>query len=209
MNKQNHTSLAQPALQADARPIDDSRFFARGLLDGLPGVQTRQIRLSDAPRGIQTVPLLVHVSAIHNYLLSLNSRQNRLTALRETGCSGTRTELRQTCCGVYSSQWREWPVGFRLDRACYTPIQKTRGLVTTLAQYTHPSFSAPTSKLPCQGPLSERATTTQCSPTVHFLLSTTLVKNGQGAEQVTRSPLNTLSNTNPLSAVSQRNEVHV
>ncbi len=199
----------QPALQAGARPIDDSRFFARGLLDGLPRSQTCQIWLSDASRGIPTAPLLVHVPVMHNSFVSINSRQNRPAALRETGCSGTRTELRQTCCGVYSSS----AVGCRrsgrnevesLDRACYTPIQKTRGLQTTLAQYTHPSFSAPIEQLPCQDQPTARATTTQCLPIPRFLLSTKLVKNGQGAEQVTRSPLNALSNTNPLSALSQR-----
>ncbi len=199
----------QPALQAAAMPIDDNRFFARGLLDGLPDVQTCQIWLSGASRGMPSSLLLVHVSAIHNALLSISSRQNRPTALRETGCSGTRTELRQTCCGVYSSS----AVGCRrsgrnevesLDRACYTPIQKTRGLQTTLAQYTHPSFSAPIEQLPCQDQPTARATTTQCLPTVPCHCCTVPRRARQGAEQVTRTPLNALSNTNQLPALSQR-----
>jgi len=235
MDKQNYTRPARPALHAGLRAIDNSRFFVRGLLDGLTRSQSRQIRLSGAANGMLCSFLPLYAAAIHNYQLSmllpektsivrsfmihqvslrsclnhnlygqastnLSVSRHELVSLygqdccftNGRGCSGTLTELRQERNGSYPSEWREQPVGFSVDRAGYNPTEKTRESYSNVAQYTLPSFSAPYEQPPCQHLLSQRAITLSWCPLPLCSRSTAARCAQAGAEQVTRSRLDTL-----------------
>jgi len=174
MDKQNNTQPARPVLHAASRSIDNSRFLVRGLLDGLTGSQNCQMWLSGAANGMLCSFLPLYAAAIHNCQLSMLLQENRGTISMfpgtdvletgriEAGCSGTPTELRQECCGCFPSSGEGSCRSGRnevesFDRARYNPTQKTRGACTNVAQYTPPSFSAPTRHLPCQNLPSQRA----------------------------------------------------
>lgn len=221
MNQPMTSSTAQPASQAALEAIVNSRFFARGCTDWLTHFQSRQNRLSDASRGMCTSLLPFQLVTIHNYRLSIilsiamgSTRQSMLlldnsvhtsqvhlwlcypasrawTGWLNLTSSGTQTELRQNRDGVLSSEWRGQPVGLSLDRASYNPMKKTRGPFCPGSPYTRPSFSAPASQLPCQDLSSQRATTLPCFLPASCRCCTVSRGSTRGAEQVTRSPLNT------------------
>lgn len=71
MKKLNYKQCSQLALQAALQPIDDSRFFAGGLIDGLTRSKNLQICLSGAVNGMSPVFSHLPIAAIHNYQLSI------------------------------------------------------------------------------------------------------------------------------------------
>jgi hypothetical protein len=72
--KNNHSAQSSElALQAEARPINNRRFFQRGLLDCLTRIQNSQNWLSDASRGMYARLLPVQCSTIHNCRLSIDA----------------------------------------------------------------------------------------------------------------------------------------
>lgn len=215
---------SQPASQAALRPIDNNRFFAGGLTDGLARLQLAQIWLSDASRAIWSALLSLAAVVIHNFSLYMMlpglcgtiptcTRTNVLgTGRMETGCSGTSPKLRQKRFGCFPSSEEGSRRSGRnevesFDRTGYNPNQKTRVAYTNVAQYTPPSFSAPADQPSCQNLPSERAITNEWSglpashcckaarslQTQHKSFSELTRRTRAGAEQVTRSRLDTLA----------------
>ena len=58
------------------------------------------------------------------------------TGRMKAGCSGTLDRAEAKSVRLHSSEWRESPVGFSLDRAGYTSTKKARESTNNLAQYT-------------------------------------------------------------------------
>lgn len=151
-----HPQPAQPALQAPLGAILASRFLQGGLLDGLPRTQTRQMSLLDAARGISADLLSGSALPIHNHRLSIllvpaaSLSTHKTSPTRDNGtdvpaCSGTRPVLRHTprtqgprrssMCRAAGEAQRT-----RLDRARYTPTEKTRGPSDSCSVYPLPRF---------------------------------------------------------------------
>lgn len=76
MIKQNHIQCSQPAWQAALRPIDNSRFFAGRLTDGLARSLHAQIWPSDASRAIWSSLVSLDAVSIHNFSLWIVLSEN-------------------------------------------------------------------------------------------------------------------------------------
>jgi hypothetical protein len=159
MNKDKHTRSHELASQAASMPIFNSRFFQRGLLDGLTPAQNVQNWLSVCTNGKPSHLLPFQCSIIHNCRLSIVLSGNMIhcgsqTIISDPSCllsslrahaknrlSGTRPELRQA---VQPRSWevrKTVPLGIGakrrvIDRASYNPTKKTRGPLA-MSPYTH------------------------------------------------------------------------